>query len=105
MRLIDANALLKKECCGRISGEDVRNAPTIDPDDCRPHGRWISERCNHVPHRLKNPEKWVIHKCSLCGYSNGRKQSKYCPECGVKMIAEDTNVLTKTDMDRKGQDK
>jgi hypothetical protein len=29
-RLIDANALLEKECCGRISGNDVRNAHTID---------------------------------------------------------------------------
>ena len=26
-------ALLEKECCGRISGDDVRNAPTINPDN------------------------------------------------------------------------
>ena len=41
VRLIEANELLKKkECCGRISGDDVRNAPTINPEDCRPQGRW-----------------------------------------------------------------
>lgn len=49
------------------------------------HGEWISERCNHKPCRIKNPEKWVIYKCSVCGYSNGRKKSNYCPNCGVKM--------------------
>ena len=25
--LISRSALLEKECCGRISGDDVRNAP------------------------------------------------------------------------------
>lgn len=29
-RPIDADVLLQKECCGRISGADVRNAPTLD---------------------------------------------------------------------------
>lgn len=49
------------------------------------HGRWISEKCNHKPYRIKNPEKWVIYKCSACGYSNGRKQTNFCPNCGVYM--------------------
>ena len=54
------------------------------------HGRWITEKCDHVPWRIKNPEKWVIHKCSVCGYSNGRKHSNYCPNCGAKMDGEET---------------
>lgn len=50
------------------------------------HGRWVvGGACNHVPHRIKNPEKWVVYKCSACGYSNGRKQSNYCPNCGAAM--------------------
>lgn len=49
-------------------------------------GRWIiKDTCNHVPWRLKNPEKWVTYKCSRCGYSSGRKRSNYCPNCGVRM--------------------
>lgn len=28
--LINREALLEKECCGRISGNDVRNAPAVD---------------------------------------------------------------------------
>lgn len=51
-------------------------------------GRWISEKCNHKPCRIKNPEKWVTYKCSVCGYSNGRKQSNYCPNCGNHMDKE-----------------
>lgn len=64
----------------------VDNEPTVDPVK---HGKWISEKCNHKPYRIKNPEKWVIYKCSICGYSNGRKQSNYCPECGSKMDGEE----------------
>lgn len=64
----------------------VDNEPTVDPVK---HGKWISEKCNHKPYRIKNPEKWVIYKCSICGYSNGRKQSNYCPECGAKMDGEE----------------
>lgn len=52
------------------------------------HGRWLSEKCNHKPCRIKNPDKWVVYKCSSCGYSNGRKQSNYCPNCGAKMEEE-----------------
>ena len=50
------------------------------------HGKWVvGEKCNHVPYRIKNPKKWVIYKCSICEYSNGRSQSNYCPCCGAKM--------------------
>ena len=62
----------------------TENAPTVYAVPVV-HGRWITEKCNHVRWRLKNPEKWVIHKCSVCGYSNGRKSSNYCPNCGAKM--------------------
>lgn len=62
-------------------------SPTIEVEPVR-HGRWISEKCNHKPCRIKNPEKWVTYKCSVCGYSNGRKQSNYCPNCGAKMDLE-----------------
>ena len=109
MRLIDADALKnairaeswKEDITVKLAVEYINilidEQPTINPNDLRPRGRWITERCNHVQHRFKNPEKWVIHKCSLCGYSNGRKQSNYCPNCGAKMDAEDINVPTKTD--------
>ena len=57
------------------------------------HGRWIGERCAHKPHRIKNPEKWLVFKCSVCGYSNGRKQSNYCPNCGAKMDGDGNDTL------------
>ena len=52
----------------------------------REKGEWVAgERCNHKPCRIKNPEKWVIYKCSVCGYSNGRKRNDFCPNCGADM--------------------
>lgn len=47
--LIRRDELLKKECCGRISGDDVRNAPAVDAvevtycDQCSNHGHCIAE--------------------------------------------------------------
>ena len=43
------------------------------------------QKVREMRERKRNPEKWVIYKCSVCGYSNGRKQSNYCPNCGAKM--------------------
>ena len=88
-RLIDANALIAEYDRVHI-GEPgnarklMEDAPTVDAVEVV-HGRWDTEKCNHKPHRIKNPEKWVIYKCSVCGYSNGRKQSNYCPNCGADM--------------------
>lgn len=73
------------ECLIRQTCEKFDHESLIDPESLRPKGRWIGERCNHKPHRIKNPEKWAIYKCSICGYSNGRKQSNYCPNCGARM--------------------
>ena len=55
MRLIDADELLKKAeyiptglksrgmCVGfhGVTASTIENAPTIDPEGLRPHGRWI----------------------------------------------------------------
>lgn len=58
----------------------------------REKGEWVAgERCNHKPCRIKNPEKWVIYKCSVCGYSNGRKRNDFCPNCGADMRKEENN--------------
>lgn len=64
--------------------DDVCDAPAADVVE-RKRGEWIEEPCNHKPCRLKSPEKWVINKCSACGYSNGRKKSNFCPNCGADM--------------------
>ena len=99
-RLIDANALIAELdkfanpmpnksgydfLCGIATAiAEIEDAPTVEAEPVV-HGRWNTEKCDHVPWRLKNPEKWVICKCSVCGYSNGRKKSNYCPNCGAKM--------------------
>ena len=54
------------------------------------HGRWVqSGQCNHKPCRIRNTDKWTTYKCSVCGYSNGRRfSSNYCPNCGARMDGE-----------------
>lgn len=75
MRLIDADALLEKECCGRISGNDVRNAPTIDAEPVR-HGQLISTGTDELYCEWGD--------CTVCG-SDNRINSKFCNNCGAKI--------------------
>ena len=48
MRLIDADELLKSAVCldgvcnvSVVGVDDIRDAPTIDPESLRPHGEWV----------------------------------------------------------------
>lgn len=54
------------------------------------HGRWVaSGQCNHKPCRIRSTDHWTTYKCSVCGYSNGRRFStKYCSYCGARMDGE-----------------
>ena len=65
---------------------EIDDVPTADVAEVK-HGEWVrSGRCDHVPYRIKNPEKWVTYRCSVCGYRNGRRSNDhYCPNCGAKM--------------------
>ena len=82
--LISRDELLKKECCGRISGDDVRNAPAIDAAPVV-HGRWGDYVCVGY-NGLKSV--WA-RPCSECGYENQAFATKYCPNCGSKMDLEE----------------
>lgn len=109
MGLIDADAVVdryyaewdKMDICDGAQDRDwlkqcIDEAPIIDPEDLRPHGRWES---------VKNP-RWPAYshdKCSVCGwwntrnalcYDGGHKPGhslNYCPNCGAKMIEEVPN--------------
>ena len=121
-RLIDANELLKKQFMTRefdatargwtlevVSAKDIEDAPTIDPESLRPHGRWILEA-----HDERVDYRWnVTAECSECcderkeiwaGFfpsvppsiargaalvsAENAKLSNYCPNCGAKMDKE-----------------
>jgi len=58
----------------------------------RPQGEWI-----HDYHfGLALPE----HKCSVCGeWEYSDTESNYCPHCGARMFAKDTNVPNKKGAD------
>lgn len=88
MRLIDADALerqgLQFETHGGatfIALGSVRTAPTIDPEELRPKGRWENGACTVCGFDLRcltdgenDLEQWVWDE----GFD-------YCPGCGAKM--------------------
>lgn len=104
MRLIDADAIMKKICeneCGSVCDEECENAmcnfydyimdaPTIEPEVR--HGRWITKDSNTA-------------KCSCCGWwqrttmyylpDDIAKFSKcycFCTACGADMREDDTDA-------------
>lgn len=109
MRLIDADALQRYkqlepfgngqyENVEIVYGNDIDNAPTIDPfkdksleqlmDECFnrgyqkaiKHGRW--EVHGHTTH---------YHACSICGDA-GDLWMRYCPNCGARMDGEEIEI-------------
>jgi hypothetical protein len=57
-------------------------------ENLRPKGRWIMEVYTTTSKRRRviTNKKFA---CSECGYSNGRKRSNYCSNCGAKMEGDD----------------
>ena len=92
--LISRSALLEKECCGRISGDDVRNAPAVDAEPLR-HGQWLTDIYDMKTYETKTvPFEYWKHSdayCSECkafALCNGHEESvpsRYCPHCGAMM--------------------
>lgn len=74
MRPVDADFLI----------EFLSNLPTIDAEPVR-NGKWIK---SEVP-----CEEFICSECGgACWYYDVNKnvlKSKYCPNCGAKMIVED----------------
>lgn len=60
----------------------IQNAPTVQPEVR--HGRWITTVYTTTSKRGRIISNKKL-ECSECGYSNGRKLSNYCPNCGVDM--------------------
>ena len=89
MRLIDAEELFNK--VGKIVPRNtthykaigefmnmITNSPTIEPKQ----GEWITER---VWFSLQGKIFRIDYQCSECEFKT-RYISKFCPQCGVKMI-------------------
>lgn len=89
-RLIDANELLKKKFLARefdgtargwtievVSVHDIENAPTIDPESLRSHGRW--EEINGYLRCSECKDVYIYEDWIEDG------KWKFCPNCGAKM--------------------
>ena len=89
-RLIDANELLKKKFLTRefdatargwtlevVSAKDIEDAPSIDSESLRPHGRWEMNS--------DRPDSLICSVCN-CGFDMWKHDPhNYCPNCGAKM--------------------
>lgn len=118
VRLIDANALLKKmganfqqgsrDGCDHpmypIVEETIMDAPTITPESMVRHGRWIKKH-KHVggfrrytgfddmgeQHTITVDERAEFDDlyCSKCWKQSADNFLNYCPNCGARMDLED----------------
>lgn len=61
--------------------KQINNAPTINPDDIRPQGRWHYTTMGGIV-SLNG------YCCSLCHEQFFCKPYNYCPNCGAKMKGE-----------------
>lgn len=117
VRLIDANALMKRVCekeCGPhfnivlcdldddstdtrcVFREYVRSEPTVEAEPVR-HGRWDEIQC-FSEHGIE----MASYECTSCGYDIERQRGlvpPYCEFCGAKMDATDTSVGGKVGAD------
>ena len=103
MRPIDADAAVdryyaeweKMDICDGAQDRDwlkqcIDEAPIIDPEDLRPHGRWlVVEEKTHL--------NVVCSECDTNFYVHKKGQyhierSNYCPNCGAKMDEEVLNA-------------
>lgn len=94
MRLIDADALLRKwqDVLNENADEKgtvayitfelfidrLKEEPTIDAVPVM-HGRWVN---NGIPYSM-------LSGCSVCGCTYGSSGFRYCPHCGAKMDGDE----------------
>jgi len=78
----------KRICAGQVSTFlecilRVKDAPAADVVEVK-RGRWVMTlyATTSKRGRVISNKKFA---CSECGYSNGRKQSNFCPNCGADM--------------------
>ena len=101
VRLIDANELWKEFDTAHlfdngnprhIAQQTVEVAPTINPEDCREHGRW-EEITVLTTDDIKAQPDFATMRCDKCDryhttlyfYGNPTEMMHYCPNCGAKM--------------------
>lgn len=80
MRIIDADALIKKaneeKPIGRFTlVEYLKNAPTVEHQKERPHGKWLTHQTGML----------VWEECNQCKAHVGTIGFHYCPNCGADM--------------------
>lgn len=73
---------------------EIQDCPTIDPEDLRPHGRWLDIPNAYVSVASTDGSyHGCATSCSVCGEVNPNAyKTNCCPNCGAKMIEEVLNA-------------
>lgn len=85
---VDEKGLHSERWCGILDSKYVIiKAPSVSN---RPQGEWIEHKWAEEVNGLLISN----YECSKC-HGWERRVSDYCPNCGARMIAKDTNVFNK----------
>ena len=79
----------------QLNSKGMPNFATAVEIADRPQGGW--EDTGKDPSH-SHPLTAIWYRCSECGYGTNTK-TNYCPECGARMLAKDTNVPNKKGAD------
>ena len=64
----------------------IMEIPTIDPDDLRPHGKWIKIETTFDEEYAQCGEEFGVPDC--CSFEEYVPNVNYCSNCGAKMDKE-----------------
>ena len=67
-----------------LIAEGVRHIPSVTPKSDKPSGKWIEH-----PHERGLDWEFSAYECSNC-HEWSDDDSNYCPNCGAKMVEEQT---------------
>lgn len=81
---------LAKNHIGRtVDCNDIARFPmaVAEPEH---RAKWLKRRIDMREH---NGESYIRYECSYCGFDpNGEVEWNYCPNCGAKMEADDSEI-------------
>ena len=74
--------------CANTECQIVDKAEALYTADYRKQSEvdwYVNYMMSKKPSKRGRIIQYTTYTCSVCGKPNGRKKSKFCPECGAKM--------------------
>lgn len=91
VRYDDLRLYCEKRHCESVPLEYIKQMPSIEAEPVR-HVRWIPTEYDSYADGYPVCDKW---ECPECGHEHTGEEdtlTAFCPDCGARMDATDTNV-------------